>query len=197
MKRNKILTIILISLAIILFLAFTVYSFVKETQKKSLPILGQVLDLTLTNDKGEPYRLRSLTGKVWVADFFFTTCSDICPMMTKHMAALSRSFEQINKIRLVSITVNPEYDTANVLAEYAKKQNATDKWLFLTGERQQITDLVVKSFKLGSMDEPIFHSSYFSLVDKHGLIRGYYDGTKQEEINRLFKDAASLIKEKN
>ncbi|MDO8581000.1 MAG: SCO family protein, partial [Candidatus Omnitrophota bacterium] len=117
--------------------------------------------------------------------------------MNKHMAALHRAFDKVNGVRLVSITVNPEYDSSDVLAAYAKKYQASpEKWIFLTGSREEITRLAVQSFRMGSIEEPVFHSSYFALVDRHGFIRGYYDGTKQEGINQLFKDTSILIIER-
>lgn len=196
MSRQRFLIVVIVVLGIFLFSAFSIYLFVKETGKKNLPVVGQVYDFTLVNEKNEPFSLSALEGKVWIVDFFFTTCSDICPMMTKNMVALNRTFEGVKEVRLVSISVNPEFDSTAVLAAYAQKQGARDHWIFLTGERETIKDLAVKSFKLGSIEEPVFHSSYFSLVDQHGLIRGYYDGTKADEINRLYRDSVSLLKRK-
>jgi protein SCO1/2 len=189
--------IFLVVAGIVLFAAFTLYSFKIEINKKRLPVIGQVNEFSLINEKGEPYSLKDLRQKVWVASFFFTTCSDICPMMTKNMAALNRTFEGVDNVRLVSISVNPETDTSSVLADYARKHGARENWVFLTGDRTAITELAVKSFKLGSIEEPVFHSSYFTLVDRGGLIRGYYDGTDREELNRLYQDAAHLIKQKS
>ena len=196
MTRQRILTASILIFGIILFCAFTVYTFRLEINKKQLPVIGQVQDFSLTNEKGEAYSLSNLKQKVWIANFFFTTCSDICPMMTKNMAALNRTFEGLKNIKLVSISVNPETDTVSVLEGYARNHGARDNWVFLTGERQAITDLAVKSFKLGSVEEPVFHSAYFTLVDQNGLIRGYYEGTNKEELNRLYEDASFLIKHK-
>src|SRR6185295_13712848 len=104
MKKTKLTIIGVIALAVLLSATFTVYSFVNEVKREKLPILGQVYNFSLMNEKGEPYELNTLKGKVWIADFFFTTCSDICPIMTKNMASLNRSFEAVKDIRLVSIT---------------------------------------------------------------------------------------------
>jgi len=113
------------------------------------------------------------------------------------MASLHRSFELVKEISLVSITVNPENDTPQILSDYARKFNANQKkWHFLTGDREKIHQVVIGSFKLGSIEEPVFHSTYLVLVDRFGLIRGYYDGMKQAEVNKLFKDAAALVQEK-
>jgi len=113
------------------------------------------------------------------------------------MAALHRSFALVGNVTQVSITVNPEFDSAHVLQKYAEKYKAnTSKWHFLTGSRAQITELAVKSFKLGSIEEPVFHSSKFALVDRQGLIRGYYDGVQPGEVSQLFTDITVLLKEK-
>ena len=117
-------------------------------------------------------------------------------MMNRHMAEISRSFDLVQNVALVSISVNPEFDTPSILEDYQKKKGYNSKnWYFLTGSRADIQKLAVVSFKLGAVDEPVFHSAYLTLIDRHGLIRGYYDGMKREEMNRLFKDAANLIKE--
>lgn len=193
-KKNSIILILCLTMG--LFSAFTAYSFFRETRLSPLPVLGQVYDFQLFNEEGREFSLKELKGDIWIANFFFTTCSDICPMMTKNMAALHRSFALVDGVTLVSITVNPEFDSAVVLNQYAKKYQAdTKKWHFLTGTRGQITELAVKSFKLGSIDEPVFHSAKLALVDRRGLIRGYYDGVQSGEIAQLFKDASALLKE--
>lgn len=118
-------------------------------------------------------------------------------MMTRNMAALHRSFLPMDSVAMVSFSVNPENDTSSVLARFAQKYHAdTNKWHFLTGSREEIKQLAVLSFKVGSLEEPIFHSDRFVLVDREERVRGYYDGTQQKSINTLFKDIATLIKEK-
>ena len=117
--------------------------------------------------------------------------------MTRHMAQLHQSFRLLDEVALVSISVNPEYDSPDILKQYAQKHKAdTRKWYFLTGSQEDIQNLAVHSFKIGSLEEPIFHSGRFVLVDRKARIRGYYDGTQKEGIERLFKDAASLVKER-
>ena len=99
---------------------------------------------------------------------------------------------------MVSVSVNPENDSPQVLAEVAKRYHANiKKWHFLTGSREKIQNLAVKSFKIGSLDNPVFHSDQFVLVDPHAKIRAYYTGTEQKKVNSLFKDIASLMNEKD
>jgi protein SCO1/2 len=160
-----------------------------------LPVLGQIADFHLLNSDGKTVSLKDLKGKVWVADFIFTTCGGICPTMTANMAKVHRSYVLVDDVRLVSISVDPENDTPEILKAYAKKfKTNTDRWLFLTGPLADIQKLAVGSFKLGKIDEPVFHSSYFTLVDRQGRIRGYYDGMDKEKLARLFKDIARLLR---
>jgi len=182
-------------LSFILAALFGGFIFYKISQKPDLPVLGEVKNFKLINVNNQNFTLDDLKGKVWVADFFFTTCADICPIMTKNMSSLHRTFQMLDDITLVSISVNPEFDSPEILQKYAEKYNVkNNKWQFLTGDRQEIKNLALNSFKLGSIKEPVFHSDKFTLVDRAGLIRGYYDGTKTEELNRLFKDASRLLK---
>lgn len=196
--KTKPIILSLAAISISLFLAVSVFFFRQATKHMALPIYGQVSDFRLTKVDGNNLSLADLRGKVWVANFFFTTCSDICPMMTKNMAALHRSYKLLDDVAFVSVTVNPENDTSEALANYAKKYEADiAKWYFLTGSREDITNLMVRGFKLSSLDDPVFHSAFFALVDRQGRIRGYYDGTATEPIQQLFKDLAFLMKEKN
>lgn len=192
--KNKIFIIFLAICG--LFPIFTISQyFLRDSTAKPIPVLGQVSSFSLYDAQGSPFGLKDLRGKIWIANFFFTTCLDICPVMSARMASLNRSFQLEKNIHLVSFTVNPEQDSPQVLSEYAKKFNAdTKKWHFLTGSREALTQIAVQSFKLGDIKEPIFHSSYFCLVDRQGRIRGYYEGMKKEGINQLFKDASILLK---
>lgn len=196
MKPQTKLTIIL-SLATGLFIFFTIYFFRLETRPKELPVLGEVVDFNLQDSQSKPFALSSLAGKTWVVAFIFTTCGDVCPVMTRNMASLHRSYALRDDVAMVAVTVNPEYDDPKVLTEFARKQNAdTERWHFLTGTREAITELMLKTFKIGSMEEPIFHSTKFVLVDKKARIRGYYDGMDTQEVQKLFKDIAYTLKEK-
>ncbi len=167
-----------------------------HTKAQRLPVLGEVGDFNLQSSDSRAVTLADLKGKVWVADFIFTTCGGICPTMSKNLAALHRSYTLEKDVRMVSISVNPETDTPDVLKAYAKKYNAnTDQWIFLTGPIEAIKKIAVESFKLGSVEEPVFHSPHFTLVDRDGRIRGYYDGTDTKAVSQLFKDIARLRKE--
>jgi protein SCO1/2 len=162
-----------------------------------LPVLGEVPDFALLDARMRDTSLADLRGKVWVADFIFTTCSGPCPDMTRRMAALHRSYQMEDGVRMVSVTVNPEYDSPAVLAAYGESHQADlDRWLFLTGARDAIHALAVQGFKMGSIEDPVFHSTRFVLVDRQARIRGYYEGTDEAALRRLFKDVARLLRER-
>jgi len=185
-------------LGIILFFGFLAFFFNKETSSSKLPVLGELQDFFLYDSHGDPVHREQLQGKVWVADFIFTSCSGICPVMTRNMAKLHRIFLENDQVRFVSISVNPETDSSEILARYARKHNAdTPRWYFLTGPREAIQSLSVKSFKIGSVEDPIFHSDRFVLVDPQMRIRGYYNGTQEKDLEILMKDILILLEEKS
>ena len=189
--------ILVTTVSIFLFGGVSIFLFVQEIKSPPLQILGNIQDFQLLDTQMKEVSLKDLKGRVWIADFIFTTCSGICPVMTKHMLTLHRSFRMVDDLIMVSITVNPEYDSPMVLAQYAKSHGIDEKkWLFLSGSYDEIKDLAVKSFKIGSVEEPIFHSGQFVLVDRKARIRGYYDGTQKESIQELFHDTARLIRER-
>ena len=157
-------------------------------------VYGQVKNFQLVNSDNQAIGLKELRGKVWVADFFFTTCGDVCPMMSSHMGRLQEVFKPYKNVRLVSFTVNPENDTPQALKVYAKKFKADPKrWIFLTGSREELTRVAVESFKLGDINQPIFHSSYFVLVDYQGRIRGYYESKDSKNIDKIIQDLRQIL----
>ena len=116
--------------------------------------------------------------------------------MIKNMAVLDKSFASVNDIFMVSFTVNPEFDSPSILTDYINKNDLRDhKWYFLTGSREKLSDVAIKSFKIGSIDEPIFHSAYFALVDRKQRIRGYYEGTVKENLRKIINDINKVVRE--
>ncbi|MGH7453247.1 MAG: SCO family protein, partial [bacterium] len=169
-----------------------------------LPVLSTVPDFTLTERSGQPFGLNELRGYIWVADFIFTNCAGTCPIMTTAMTEIQKTAlaEKLDDVKLVSITVDPERDTPEVLQRFANGYGALQgRWYFLTGEGAAIQQLANKGFLLsaatsgGSAEEPIIHSNRFVLVDRQGRIRGYYDGTEQESVVQLLKDLKKLYRE--
>ena len=159
-----------------------------------LPVLGSVTPFSLISSEGKPFRLDDLGGKVWVADFIFTSCAGPCPLMSQKMARLQRTFRNVPALALVSFSVDPETDTPEVLSRYAGLLGAnTDVWHFLTGEYEDIQKLAVEGFHLGSVENPIHHSTYFALVDSRGDIRGYYDSNDSNAMQLLITGIQLLL----
>ena len=157
----------------------------------------KISNFKLTNQNGKEITQANYKDKIYVADFFFTTCQDICPVMTKNMYQLQEELKNDNEILLLSHTVIPEVDTVEQLKEYAIENNVDDsKWNLLTGDKKQIYQLARKSYLAvedSNFNEfDMIHTENFMLIDKEKQIRGFYDGTNSEEINRLLKDIEIL-----
>tara|TARA_B100001250_G_scaffold92783_1_gene77233 strand:- start:3553 stop:4137 length:585 start_codon:yes stop_codon:yes gene_type:complete len=177
-------------------LLIATYFFKNSEPENNLPVIGNIPDFEFVNSEGETITLTSLKGKVWVADFIFTTCNMACPIMTGNMNIIHKKYKQNDDVRLVSISVYPEYDTPEVLTKYASQYNAnTDRWYFLTGEESTVQEVIKDGFKIGDYEDIIFHSEKFALVDRSGIIRAYYNGMKTEDMKKLKKDINSLLKE--
>ncbi|MCB9771811.1 MAG: SCO family protein [Candidatus Omnitrophica bacterium] len=173
-------------------------NFLNKKQTPPLPVISKLSSFELTDSSNQPFGTKQLQGKIWVAHFLFTTCSGMCPITTGKLASLYRSYKLDKRVEFVSISVNPDNDTSEVLSEFAKKYQAdTTQWHFLTGPIEKIQEVSEKILKVGTVDEPVFHSGYFVLIDRHGQIRGYYDGMDQKGTPQLFKDIAVLLKEKS
>lgn len=159
-----------------------------------LPVLSTLPDFSLTSDKGTEVTKATLAGKVWIADFFFTSCSGPCPVMTRSMAEVAKKLELYPEVEFVSISVDPETDTPEVLARYGEKFGANPaRWHFLTGTVEAIQQIAVKGFMIGSVDDPVIHSTKFCLVDQKGQIRGYYTGTEAAETDQLIAAVHRLL----
>ncbi len=167
-----------------------------QGESEALPVLYPLPPFALQSDKDEPLNRESLLGNVWITDFIFTSCAGPCPEMTRSMAALAERLALYSDVRFVSISVDPETDTPAVLSAYGAKFGADPaRWDFLTGTPEEIQALAVEGFKVGSIDDPVIHSTKFCLVDKSGQVRGYYTGTDEAEIDALVAAVHQLIKE--
>ncbi len=161
---------------------------------QDLPVEAEVPDFTLTATNGAPFSKADLDGKVWVAYFFFSTCSGPCPVMNRQMAAVAEEFKGAPSVHFVGFSVDPKGDTPERLAAYAQQFDAdTSRWHFLTGDLEVIKRAGV-ALKVGAADEPIFHSTRFILVDQRGRVRGYYTGTDAEAVAQLKAGIRQLLK---
>jgi protein SCO1/2 len=168
------------------------------SRKVDLPVMNMAPEFTLIERSSREVKNQELAGKIWIADFVYTSCGGMCPIMTEKMRKLQDKLPA--EIKLVSFSVDPDVDTPAVLTEYAKKFGADpNRWLFLTGSKESLFKLSKDGFKLAVDDtggtelEPITHSSRFVLVDQQGRIRGYYSMEDPAELARIIKDAKSLL----
>ena len=172
-----------------------------------LPVYGAVGDFSLIERSGEAFGLADLKRRVWIINFFFSQCTEVCPRTMPQMARLQEALAEAEDVRLVSITVDPEHDTLTVLAEFAGHFDAQPgRWYFLTGDQQAIYDLSLDTFHMAVGEAPesehkhsgnaFLHDGHFALVDRQGQIRGYYDGLDDEAMPRLRQDVRSLLREK-
>jgi protein SCO1/2 len=158
-----------------------------------------IADFSFTNQNGKTITQKDYEGKIYVADFFFTTCGSICPIMTTNMLDIQKAFATNPKVMMLSHTVLPETDSVPVLKAYAKKKGVNDaKWNLVTGDKKEIYAMARKSYlavKLGKPSElyDMVHTENFILVDTKRRVRGFYDGTKKEEIERLVQDIRWLL----
>jgi len=156
-------------------------------------------DFTLTSHNGELINSGSMEGKLTIVDFFFTSCPSICPIMSSEMERVKNVFLETEDVQIFSISIDPEYDTQEVLFDYAQRHDAPkNKWYFLTGEKEEIYNLARCGFILptmhgGDVPDDFVHSDKFVLVDDIGRIRGYYSGTNKEEVDRLIVETKILL----
>ena len=171
---------------------------VARLARHQLPNDGRVPAFQLTDQEGHSFGTQQLLGKIWIADFIYTTCPGPCPMISSRMAETQKPLRE-SDVKLVSFTVDPEHDTPAVLRNYAGKLKAQpDRWKFLSGDKDTIYRLLREGFKLATMEGgangPI-HSTRLALIDRTGAIRGYYDATDAEAITRLLADTHHLLLE--
>lgn len=169
--------------------------------EEPLPQMMPIGAFTLTDQHGREVGSRDLRGKVWVADFIFTSCPDICPVLSTQMANLHRRVDD-EGVRFVSVTVDPERDTPEVLRDYASRYRADARWRFLTGPPDEVRAAIEGSFRLpvgtrtpmegGGYD--ILHGSRFMLIDGQSILRGLYE-TDAEGLGQLEKDIDRLLEE--
>lgn len=160
-----------------------------------------IADFSFTNQNGKTITQKDYEGKIYVADFFFTTCQSICPKMTANMVDVQKAILNNPKVMLLSHTVTPEIDSVSVLKKYALEIGVVDsKWNLVTGDKKDIYYIARKSYlavKTGKPEElyDMVHTENFVLVDSKRRVRGFYDGTNPDEIKKLIKDINWLLDE--
>ena len=177
----------LVVLTVVLVLALAGLKF-KGAPGKPLPVIGPIADFTLTNQNGHAVSLADLRGRVWVADIIFTRCAGPCPKMTRQMKELQEALPPASQAKLVTLTTDADFDTPPVLKGYAERFGADlDRWLFLTGTKQEIAKLAIDSLKLTAVAKKpeeresaadlFVHSTIFVVADKQARLRGVFETT--------------------
>lgn len=161
----------------------------------NLPSYGVVPNFTLTDQSGRTFQSKdSLDGRVWVANFIFTRCSGPCPRMTSQFRKVRDEVKDHRDLRMASFTIDPANDSPEALAAYGKTFGANpDKWYFLTGAQKDLHHLKRNVFMLGNVDGTLEHSTRFVLVDRQSRIRGFYDSSDAEAMQKLLSDMRGLL----
>jgi protein SCO1/2 len=208
MKNNSYIGITAI---LLVFGIWAVPKIVDYMSGPDLAIIGDkmVPEFSFTDQHGETITLDDYKDKVWVVEFFFTTCPDICPIMNRNMTKVQDAFFANSNLGIASFTIDPTYDTPEILAEYAKSYKITKpQWHLLTGDKDKIFQLANEGFNLYVGEIPdskggFEHSGYFALIDQNGKIRSrrdkndnpiiYYDGLDDSNIKMLIEDIKKLL----
>jgi len=162
-----------------------------------LPDDGMVPMFQLVNQDNQSFGTEQLRGKIWIADFVYTSCPGPCPMISSRMSELQKPLRD-SDVALVTFSVDPQHDTPPVLRDYATKLEANlQRWNFLTGDKESIFRLIRDGFKLATVDNPQgpIHSTRMVLVDRRGMIRGYYDALEADAVTRLLADTHHLLQD--
>jgi cytochrome oxidase Cu insertion factor (SCO1/SenC/PrrC family) len=163
-----------------------------------------VPEFALTQATGATLRRADLLGKVWIASFIFTRCAEVCPMTMRQEARLQMNLPLRDDLRLVSFSVDPDWDTPKVLTDYARMFGADrNRWLFLTGDKKLVYRMAIEGFHLTTQEAdpakemPILHSTKLVLIDRRGAIRGYYESTDDSELRKLIRDVREVLAERS
>ncbi len=199
-----------LGLVLTFVVGYGVFSLLSDSSESfpsgKLPILGIVPAFSLIERTQQPFTHTDLTGSIWVADFIFTHCPGICPLLSQRMSRLQTTL-RTKPVRFISFSVDPERDTPEVLQGYAQRYHADgQRWIFLTGERAAMYPLIQNGFQLSvealapddprlTTGEPIVHSNRFVLIDSQRRIRGYYRGDDTESMAQLLRDIKTLMQE--
>ena len=181
------------------------YAMIKYTdfEEVKLPVLNTVQPFAFLRQDSAMATQKDIGNRVYVAEYFFTTCKGICPKMNKNMKAIYEQFKADSNFLILSHTVNPDTDSLPVLRHYADSLGANvSNWWFLTGSKEKLYKTARESYLLDdpknntkNINEQFLHTQFFTLVDKQGRVRGVYDGIKKEEVDQLITDIKTLIKE--
>ena len=174
-----------------------------DFEEVKLPVLSTVQPFKFTKQDSTQVTQKEIAGRVYVAEYFFTTCKGICPKMNKNMKEIYDRFKTDSSFMIISHTVNPDTDSLPVLQHYADSLGANPaNWWFVTGSKEELYKSARESYLLDdpknstkNIDEQFLHTQFFALVDRQGRVRGIYDGIKKEEVTEMVQDIEKLIRE--
>jgi len=204
MKRGSIAVFVILFLPLLIYVAFR-FIVLPQLRGEKLPVLGpeghHIPPFTLVSHNGDTFRSDILRGRIVVADFFFTRCPSICPVLTSNMKKIAQMLATKDDVIFLSFTVDPVHDSPEKLMNYRDKYGINDvRWFFLTGEKDSIYNLAVKYFmvavKEGESPPDFIHTDKFVLLDRMQRIRGYYSGTDTTELFKLYRDILKLLNER-
>jgi len=191
--------------ALALALGVAVLAWALRELGRPLPVIGQVPAFALVDQHGSPFGNTALDGRVWIASFIYTRCEGPCPIIVERLGRLARDFDTEPDLQIVSFSVDPQYDTPTVLADYARRHHIDGlRWKLLTGDPDRLFDLIRHGFFLpvesaaggdAQAAERVTHSVRLVLVDRRGRMRGYYDSGDADELARLEADTRRLLRE--
>lgn len=207
MKKKIIFYSVFFVLLISLF--YFLLSFTKGFFDVKLPVMSYVQNFSFTDQNGQTITQKNIDGKVYVANYFFTTCKGICPKMNFNMKNVYEKFKDQKDFAIISHTSMPETDSVPVLKAYEEKMIGTNPhspatWYFVTGDKDSLYRMARQSYLLDNENnigvntqEAFVHTQFFALVDREQRVRGIYDGLKLEDIARMERDIQTLLKEKS
>jgi protein SCO1/2 len=201
MKKRPV--ILLVFFGVLLLSFYAVLMATTDFGKVKLPVLNSVHPFSFTKQDGKQVTEKDVTGKVYVAEFFFTTCKGICPKMNRNMQSVYNELKSEKHFLILSHTVDPETDSVAQLKKHAESLGASpENWWFLTGTKENLYRTARESYLLDDPDnstknitEQFLHTQFFALVDKTGRVRGIYDGLKQDELKTMKGDIYKLLEE--
>jgi protein SCO1/2 len=201
-KKAWFLIVFFVALVVSFYVALT--GLIPDFRKRELPVLSNLQPFSFTNQAGRIITEKDVQGKVFVAEFFFTTCKGICPKMNRNLEEVYQKFRENPDFRILSHTVDPATDNVARLKQYADSLHAdATRWWFVTGSKDSLYSMARVSYLLESRDndtipieEQFIHTQFFSLVDREGRIRKIYDGLKKADLVALEKDITVLLKER-
>ncbi len=213
MNRNSIASIVIL-IAVAAITAYALFGIDTKKPLRYFPYYGPstvnankdtvfhtIRDFSFTDQANKNITQKDIEGKYVVVDYFFTTCHSICPVMSTQMERIAAAYKGNKEVVILSHTVDPETDSVEVMVEYAKKHSANnEQWHFLTGDKKHLYNIARTSYFLDAAEgdggpDDFIHTQNFVLVDKQKHIRGYYDGTSPQEVDKLITDIGLLMKE--